>query len=129
MNLDENYIITNSINCNKDTVLFKFMTIDEHQKARLKNLVYTRIREDFPDYPVNLKRIGREEAAGADIAYCYGSLVEKLYRMLMEIRGVIDTSNDPYEDPAVHTTLEKYNYFISPTGSHIYGAGPNFTSE
>ena len=29
MNLDENYIITNSINCNKDTVLLKFMTTDE----------------------------------------------------------------------------------------------------
>ena len=29
MNLDENYIITNSINCNKDTKLLKFMTTDE----------------------------------------------------------------------------------------------------
>lgn len=105
-----------------------FITIEEYHKSLLKTLVYTRVREDFPDYPANLKRIGREEAAGADIAYCYGNLVEKLYRMLVEIRGVIDASNDPYEDQAVHNTLAKYNYFISPTGSHIYGAGPNFTS-
>lgn len=104
-----------------------FMTIVDHQRARLKNLVYARIREDFPnDYPVNLKRIGREEENGADIEYLYGKVCEKLYRMLIEIRGVIDTSNDPYEDVAVECCLEKYNYYISPSGTKIYGSGPKF---
>ena len=103
------------------------LTINDHLKIRLKNLVYARIREDFPDdYPANVKRIGREEENCADIRYLYGETFSKVYKMIKEIKLTIENSRDPYEDPAVHNVLEKYCYFISPSGRHIYGAGPRF---
>ena len=46
--------------------------------------------------------------------------------MMKEMKQTIENSSNPYEDPVVHAMLEKYNYYISPTGCHIYGAGPKF---
>ena len=103
------------------------LSILDHQRNRLKNMVYARIAEDFEDdYPANINRVRREEESGADIQYLYGELFKKVYKMMVELRSTIENSSNPYEDPIVHVMLEKYNYYISPTGCHIYGAGPKF---
>lgn len=103
------------------------LSILDCQRNRLKNMVYKKIAVDFEeDSPGILNRIIREEEAGADIAYCYGERFEKVYRMMKEMKLTIENSSNPYEDPVVHAMLEKYNYYISPTGCHIYGAGPKF---
>lgn len=96
------------------------------QKNRLKYMLHERIVEDVDDYPGNINRILREEADGVDIKWAYGEVFEKAYRMMLEIYSAINNSTDPYSDPAVHAILEKYNYYISPSGRHIYGAGPTF---
>lgn len=95
------------------------------QKNRLKFMIHGRI-VDLDDYPGNINRVRREEAAGADIEYLYGKYCCTVYRMMIEIYAVIDSSRDPYNDPAVDSVLEKYGYFISPSGRHVYGAGPKF---
>lgn len=103
------------------------LSILDLQRNKLKNMLYARIDSDFEDdSPAILNRIIREEEAGADIAYCYGSLFEKVYNMMKEMKLTIENSASPYEDPVVHAMLEKYNYYISPTSCHIYGAGPKF---
>lgn len=103
------------------------LSILDHQRNRLKNMLYARIDGDFEnDSPAIISRIIREENAGADIAYCYGERFEKVYKMMKEMKQTIENSSNPYEDPVVHAMLEKYNYYISPTGCHIYGAGPKF---
>lgn len=96
-------------------------------KFRLKYMIFKRIADDFDcDFPSSVNRARMEEAAGADIEYLYGKKGEKIYRMMLAVYDVINNSTDPYSDPAVHAILEKYNYFISPSGRHIYGAGPTF---
>ena len=102
------------------------LSILDCQRNRLKYMIHARIVEDVDDYPGNINRVRREEAAGADIEYLYGKTFEKVYRMMLEIYGVINSSSDPFNDPAVDSVLEKYEYYISPTGCHIYGAGPKF---
>lgn len=102
------------------------LSILKQQQNRLKNLFLRRIDEDFEEYtvPVMINRILREEEDGVDIEWKYGKTFERIYRMMVEVYGVINVSVGPYEDPIVHTTLAKYDYYISPSGRHIYGAGP-----
>ena len=103
------------------------LSIVNHQRYWLRSMIHTRIAEDFEDdYPPSINKARMEEAAGADIEYLYGKTGEKIYRMMLEINDVINASSDPFNDPAVNSVLEKYNYYISPTGRHIYGAGPKF---
>ena len=102
------------------------LSILTQQRNRLKYMIHTRIAEDEDDYPANINRVRREEAAGADIEYLYGKTVERVYRMMLEIYGVINASSDPFNDPTVDSVLEKYEYYISPTGTKIYGSGPKF---
>lgn len=97
------------------------------QRNRLKNMIFRRITNDFEDYPVLIKRIIREEKDGCDIGWKYGGTFEKVYRMMIDLWSTIENSDSPYEDPAVNNCLEKYEYYISPTGCHIYGAGPRFS--
>ena len=89
------------------------LSIVDHQRKWLKEIIREKITEDV-------------DRAG--IKYLYGKTFEIVFCMIDEIYGVINASSDPYTDPAVHAILEKYSYYISPTGHHIYGAGPNFTS-
>ena len=100
----------------------------ECQRNRLKNLLYRRIDSDFEDdSPVAiLNSVRKEEENGADIQYLYGEKFERVYKMVIEMKRTIENSDSPYEDPVVHSTLEKYSYYISPSGRHIYGAGPQF---
>ena len=103
------------------------LSIVDCQRNRLKYMIRARIAEDEDELiPANINRVRREEAAGADIEYLYGKTFEKVYRMMLEIYGVINASSDPFNDPSVDSVLEKYEYYISPTGCHIYGAGPKF---
>ena len=103
------------------------LSILDCQRNRLKYMIHARIAEDVDgEYPANINRVRREEAVGADIEYLYGKTFVKLYRMMLEIYGVINASSDPFNDPAVDSVLEKYEYYISPTGRHIYGTGPRF---
>lgn len=96
-------------------------------KFRLKYMIFKRIADDFDcDFPSSVNRARMEEAAGADIEYLYGKTGEKIYRMMLAVYDVINASVDPFNDPAVDSVLEKYEYYISPTGRHIYGAGPKF---
>ena len=87
------------------------LSIVDHQRKWLKEMIREKITEDV---------------VGAGIKYLYGKTFENVYCMMDEIYGVINTSSDPYIDPAVHAILEKYNYYISPTGHYIYGTGPRF---
>lgn len=96
-------------------------------KFRLKYMIFKRIADDFDcDFPSSVNMARMEEAAGADIEYLYGKVGQKIYRMMLAVYDVIDASRDPFNDPEVESVLEKYEYYISPTGLHIYGAGPKF---
>lgn len=99
------------------------------QRNRLKNMIFRRIKNDFEDYPVLIKRIIREEKDGCDIGWKYGETFEKVYRMMVDLWSTIENSMDPFNDPAVVYCMEKYSYYISPTGRHVYGAGPKFNSD
>ena len=102
-------------------------TMVNHQRYWMRCMVFKRVAEDFEDdCPPSINTARMEEEAGADIEYLYGQRGEKIYRMLIEVYGVINTSRDPFNDPAVDSVLEKYEYYISPSGRHIYGAGPKF---
>lgn len=87
------------------------LSIVDHQRKWLKDMIRAKITEDV---------------ARANIKYLYGKTFENVYCMMLEIYDVINASSDPYTDPAVHAILEKYSYYISPTGHYIYGAGPKF---
>lgn len=99
------------------------------QKNQLKYMIHARIVEDVDDYPGNINRILREEADGVDIKWAYGEVFEKVYRMMVDLWSTIENSMDPFNDPAVVSCMEKYSYYISPTGRHVYGAGPKFNSD
>ena len=102
------------------------LSILKQQQNRLKNLLLRRISEDFEEYPVLINRILCEEAEGVDIRWKYGETFEKVYRMMLDARMTIENSMDPFNDTEVNSVLERYGYFISPTGRHIYGNGPKF---
>ena len=108
--------------------MFFMLSLKQQQQNRLKNLLYRRIDSDFEDdSPVAiLNSVRKEEDNGADIQYLYGEKFERVYKMVIEMKRTIENSDSPYEDPVVNTMLEKYGYYISPTGRHIYGAGPQF---